>query len=91
MSLGFAFGFGIAQIEEIDYRLIILLCVLVFSFILYALLEFFIGRFGARFCKPKDDTMMVKDEETMMDGEDGSVHSKKNMMETSGYSLYSDT
>ncbi len=59
MSLGFAFGFAIAEIKQIDARVITLLCILVFSYVLYVLLELFISRFGDRCCKRREEMMVI--------------------------------
>ncbi len=94
MSLGFAFGFGLAQIDQVDYRLITLLCILVSSYVLYVLLEFFISRFGAKCCKHKEETMMVDEDLTEMmlgdgDRDNGTVN-KMAAMERDGYTLYEE-
>lgn len=55
MSLGFAIGFAIAEVKGIAGRLWIMLAVLLFSFTLYVILEFFSSKHGARFCKSASD------------------------------------
>ena len=58
MSLGFAIGFAITEFTSIGDRIWFFLAVLVVSFLLYTALEFFIGKYGAKYCK--DTSMYMK-------------------------------
>ena len=89
MSLGFAIGFAIAELKNIDDRIWILLAILIFSYILYVLLEFFLSRFGKQCCKREEEAFVANEDATeiMLDGAGGSnthAHnaSKKQSTET---------
>ena len=62
MSLGFAIGFAIAEVKTIENRIWLFFAVLVVSFSLYTVLEFFIGKYGAKFCKNMSMDNEVKQE-----------------------------
>ncbi len=59
MSLGFTLGFSIASINEVDYRIIVVLTILVCAYILILLLEIFISRFGAKCCDRKKEGLII--------------------------------
>ena len=62
MNLGFSFGFAIAKLRDTSGRLWILLSVLIVSYTLYVLLEFFISKYGEKICQRRK-AMMKRDSE----------------------------
>ena len=50
--MGFVIGFALGEVRAIEARLSwFFLAILVVSFSLYTALEFFIGKYGAKYCK----------------------------------------
>lgn len=92
MSFGYAMGFIIPEIfSEIDHIFLTALCVLVVTFTLYVLLEFFLSRFGAKCCEK--EKLMEIDEgltESMLRNRGKGVFSEPAAVESDDYALYSD-